>query len=190
MSTCPEIITKVTPDCDLTFKFAATYSGGSVDNGVVTPATAAYHLNLCCKVIKLTVACSEGTKRIILGIPLTYVNGCNVYSLVLPNITNATLSDYLYDANIVIEDVLYPGTHLPIGLQVANGYLFVEIDVENHLILDESPVEGECNASINLSFSVFDFPLKKKLNCCHLKCKPVTWTYGDDENAIVLSGAD
>ena len=179
---CPVIKTKVVPECDLKFKFGATYSGGTVVGGVITPATVAHHINLCCNTVTLNVPCPNETKRIILGIPLVYVDGCYVYSLKLPSIAGPTLYNNVYTSNIEVKTVVGDEL-LAIGLQVANGYLYVEIDVEGKLIVDEE----ECSASISLYFSVFDFELNRKMNCCHIKCKPVTWTYGDDANEVDVS---
>lgn len=185
---CPELIKDIVPECDLKLKFSSHYEGGSViytegSLPIVTPATAKHLLSLCCETIKLNIACANATKRVILGLPLTYVEGCSVYSLTLPQILNSNLTTFTYGANVEISTV-DTNEVLPIGLQVANGYLFIEIDVDGKLVFADNDCNGECPASISLNFNKFEFGLTKKYKCCNVTCKPVAWKYADTVNPV------
>lgn len=184
---CPELVKELVPECDLKLKFSLHYSGGAVvyseGEPVVTPATARYFLNLCSDAVKLNIPCLNSTKRILLGLPLTYVEGCSIYSLVLPTINSSTLSSTVYTDNIEVSTA-DTNEVLPIGLQVANGYLFIEIHVEGKLTFADNDCNGECPASISLNFNTFNFELKKKFKTCNVTCKPVVWKYADTTNPI------
>lgn len=184
---CPEINTDLVPECCLKFKFTVHYTGSATTTSnpiTVVAGTPNYSLELCCPTTKLKIPCANGTKRIILGLPLTYVKGCYVYSIIPPLISSSQLLfGPPYNANLIVSDVNTSAV-LPIGMQIANGYLFVEIDVDGKIVNDDEPVDGECSGHLTLHFDKFDFPLNRKMKCCDIPCKPVIWNYSDTDNAI------
>jgi hypothetical protein len=170
----------VSVECDLEFKLLKTHSGSTVSSGSITQATQTTYLTLCCDTAKLSVDLKSDVKRIVLGVPLLHLDNCYVYSLVPPDIANANLSTTVYSENIEVVD-LVTGTILPVGLQVSNGYLLIEIDVDNKVVVDNC----NCSGSVILCFNTFKFALSARPNCCDVDCYPITWNSTYPVNPIV-----
>ena len=88
---------------------------------------------------------------------------CHIHKIDLKQLTSE------YADNVVVKEMC-TNDPLTIDLQVANGYLYIIICVENYI--EDTP--------LSLCFDVFCFDLIKKAVPCNytIKCKPVTWSYG------------
>jgi hypothetical protein len=170
----------VVAECDLNFKIFTSYSGSTVTSGDIVPATPNNYLTLCCDTAKLKVNLSDDFTRIILGVPMLHTRDCYVYSLVPPDIADESLSTTTYTENLEVKD-LVTGSVLGVGMQVLNGYLYIEIDIEGKVIKDEC----ECLGTVYLCFSTFKFLLTPKVNCCEVDCKPITWNCTAPINEII-----
>ena len=174
---CPELNCSLTPECDLKWKLSTDYTGTITDasGNIVATAITANKLELCSNVVTFSeLECPENLNRIILGIPLVFVKKCHMYSVVIPAISDGPLDPTQFPDIIEVKDGATGGQMnlFPIGIQIANGYMYVVIDVSNR-------TDPE---SLTLCFNVFCFEITKKIvPCgCELKCKPITWTYGYD----------
>lgn len=181
----PNLNSKLTPDCNLDFKLSINPVGtisnpqpGCI-NDINPAATVQCGLELCCDIVNFeNIPCPKNLNRLILCVPLMYLDSCHLYTIQVPPILNDELSTVTYSDNIIVKGC-ETNEILPIGLQVANGYLYVVIDITDQITVVIEPDET-CTKSLKLCFDRFCFNLCKKLrNCaCDLKCKSVIWQYG------------
>ena len=174
VSDCPVLHFTLTPDCPFEFKLFRYFSGSGINDGVVTPATATYTLGLCKEgVLFKKIECgAQSLGSVILGVPLKLVEDCHNLSVNVAAIL-ADPSDY-----VIVEST--SGAVLHLNIQVANGYLYIEITIVdgsgNSLIV----FDGEDAPSLELVFSRFSLPLTRRfVGCeCQSSCLPVVWLCG------------
>lgn len=165
---CPELNKNFSADCPLEFRLSTNLSGTDTTTSPFTLATVSNKLELCSSTVVFEdLPCRENLKNVILGIPLVFVDDCNMHKIDLTKLAISPDADYT--SNIVVKE-LNTSNPLAIDLQVANGYLYVIICVENYV--EDTP--------LSLCFDVFCFDLIKKIIPCNctIKCKQVTWSYG------------
>lgn len=161
----------IAPKNELKFKLVSEITNTEVEDGIITtPGTINKKLKLCCNIVEFdNIECSD-LNALILGIPITFSDKCNLYSLDIPNISDDSLiNEYMVvtcgdDNNLVVD------------IQVANGYIYIIIDVPNDKVIHSNET---CLGSLVLCFETFCFDINKKVPLCHkVKCRPVTWSYG------------
>lgn len=172
---CLDLKCELTPDCNIKFKLSTDYTGTDVSGNIIEAiATSSHKLELCSGLVKFTNLECANLKKLILGVPLVFVKNCHLYRLNLPDITGDVFNNTAYASNIVVK-CIDDDSAMNIGLQVANGYLYVIIDVEGKIV-----TIGEGAPSLEFCIELFCFDVTKKfIPCgCELKCKPITWSYG------------
>jgi len=186
--TCPKLHSVLETDCTFDFKIGTQFINTSVPVDPADPkvlADCVNTLNLCeDTVLFKNVKCAKGLGSIILGVPLKWVDGCQQYTIRVPEIPGGDT-----DLNVVVEET-NTGTTLPVNFQVANGYLYVEINItddngggdQNYFVFG-----GDDAPSLELCFKAFTFDLNKKyVGCrCPPKCLPVIWLCGRNLGALV-----
>ena len=173
--TCPVLHDTLTPTCDIDFKIYTRFSGTEINNGIISPASADYTLGICNNTVVFTnIECdAKSLGSVIMAIPLKFVKDCQLYMLDLQTILSSP-NNHLRVTEVNTGNVLL------LDLQVANGYLYVEINVtdtnNNSLLI----FDGVTAPSLELCFTRFSLPLRQKyVGCrCPVPCLPLTWLCG------------
>ena len=178
---CPKLHSTLTPDCDIDFKILTKFENTSSMRGVlIKSADISYKLELCKnRVVFKNLECAEKIKTVIFGIPLRFVEDCHIYTIVIPPIPGPT-------DNYVIVNEVNTDTKLNIEFQIANGYLYILIDITDPSGNSLIDFVGPDSPSLDLCFEKFAFDLKTKITSCdcNLNCKPVIWKCGQQLTTI------
>ncbi len=162
---CPEINecikSPIVPDNDFDFKILTNLTNTKTESGNISNTAKISHILVLSNdtVTFSNLSCvNSGHTNIILALPLTFTKKCNVYSLVLPDIDSK--KKFKYNKYVIIKN--NNGVSLPVDLQVANGYLYIIINITDaHM---DTTFENKCK--IKLSFTKFFFNLNKNIVCC------------------------
>jgi hypothetical protein len=160
-------ILEPTDETKLQFRIDSGYS----TSGIVLTKT--HVLKLCCGIVEFDdIKCANKLSHIILGIPMVFVNDCNLNIIKLDDIVQGDPNS----ENVNISNTA-DGAELLHKLFYANGYLYIRIEVGDSIVRTRGD-DGECKSSLSLCFDEFKFDMSEKTACHAVKCKPVTWEYG------------
>lgn len=169
---CPFLNNELHPDCGFKFKIATSVTGTALDpdTGNVIPGKITKQLQLCCNTVVFNnLDCDDNFNSLLLGIPLIFIDKCYKYTIDLSSV------DIENSNNISVID-LTTNSQLITSIEIANGYLYIFIDVADKIIFDHV----SCKSKLLMSFNKFEFNLIQKItNCCDkIKCNPLTWSFG------------
>jgi hypothetical protein len=134
------------------------------------------YVGLCGNTVTFNdICCFADGSNVIVGIPLDFsVELCNLY--VLKPTLEEKICIKMLDANGGFLNTLRT------KLSVANGYLYITIDLnleENNVQCTIDEETKTVTRSFTLYFDNFYIPVEKVLMYCHkTTCKPITWDYG------------